>query len=54
MGMVLEVVIVTSLGGEVHEVPLPEVELLEGWVPLEGVAQVVTSYFRFIWPGTLL
>lgn len=41
MDVVPEVVTMTGLGGEASEVPLPEVELPEGWVPPEGVTQVV-------------
>lgn len=37
VGMVPEVVIVTNLEGGVNEEPLPNAELPEGWVPLEGV-----------------
>lgn len=40
MGVVPEVITMTSLGGEASEVPLPEAELPKGWVPLEGVTQV--------------
>lgn len=37
--MVLEAVIVIGLKDGASEVPLPEVEILEGWVPLEGMTQ---------------
>lgn len=40
MGMVPEAMTVTSLGGEASEMPLPEAELLEGWLPPDGVTQV--------------
>lgn len=36
----------TSVGAEVSEVPLPEAELLEGWVPPEGVTQVIIDPFQ--------
>lgn len=47
MGMVPlhEVVTLTGVGGDVSEVPLPEVELPEGWVPPEGVTHVVIGSF---------
>lgn len=40
MGMVPEVVLVTDLKGGASEEPLLEAELLEGWVPPEGMTQV--------------
>ena len=40
MGPMPEVVTLPGVGGQISEVPLPEVELLKGWVPPEGVTQV--------------
>lgn len=41
MGLVPEVVTLPGAGGEVIELPLPEVELPRDWMPLEGVTQVI-------------
>lgn len=40
MGWVPEVVTLPGVGGEVIEMPLPEAELLGGWMPPESVTQV--------------
>lgn len=43
--LVPKVMTLSGVEGEVGEVPLPEVELLEDWVPPKGVTQV---FYQFI------